>query len=158
MRCVASAKNALTRGLEWRIWLKNKILAAVMVVLFVLSAFYGGTKVGAAQNTPGSAYDPLITQSYLEERLAQTDAAGFVRVSVAKNKILTLEEGGQLLILTGTANAIGSNGIVDMTEGVLLAKDLSVIKYHLCLAPANGSGIKATTACTVFVTGSYTVK
>ena len=36
--------------------------------------------------------------------------------------------------------------------------DLSVIKYHLCLAPANGSGIKATTACTVFVTGSYTVK
>ena len=123
-----------------------------------MSAFYGGTKVGAAQNTPGSAYDPLITQSYLEERLAQTDAAGFVRVSVAKNKILTLEAGGQLLILSGMANAVGGSGLIDMTEGILLEKDLSVMKYHLCMAPNEGSGIKATTACTVFVTGSYTVK
>ena len=144
--------------LEWRIYLKNKIFVVGMAVLLVLSAFYGGTKVGAAQNTPGSAYDPLITQSYLEERLAQTDAVGFVKVNVAKNKILTLEAGGQLLILSGTANAVGSSGLVDMTEGVLLAKDLSVMKYHLCMAPAAGSGIKAATACTVFVTGGYTVK
>lgn len=131
---------------------------AVMAVILILSAFYGGTKVGAAQNTPGSAYDPLITQSYLEERLAQTDAAGFVRVSVAKNKILTLESGAQLLILSGTANAVGGSGLIDMTEGVLLEKDLSVMKYHLCMAPSAGSGIKAATACTVFVTGAYTVK
>lgn len=138
--------------------LKNKIVGAVMAVILVMSAFYGGKKVGAAQNTPGSAYDPLITQSYLEERLAQTDAAGFVRVSVAKNKILTLEAGGQLLILSGMANAVGGSGLIDMTEGVLLEKDLSVMKYHLCMAPNAGSGIKATTACTVFVTGAYTVK
>ena len=129
-----------------------------MAILIVMSAFYGGKKVGAAQNTPGSAYDPLITQSYLEERLAQTDAAGFVRVSVEKNKTLTLEAGGQLLVLSGTANAIGGSGLIDMTEGVLLEKDLSVMKYHLCIAPNAGSGIKATTACTVFVTGGYTVK
>ena len=129
-----------------------------MAVLLVVSAFYGGTKVGAAQNTPGSAYDPLITQSYLEKRLAQMDFVGFVRVSVAKNKILTLEESGQLLILSGTANAVGDSGLVDMSEGILLTEDLSVMKYHLCMAPAAGSGIKATTACTVFVTGGYTVK
>lgn len=129
-----------------------------MAVLLVVSAFYGGTKVGAAQNTPGSAYDPLITQSYLEKRLAQMDSVGFVRVSVAKNKILTLEESGQLLILSGTANAVGDSGLVDMSEGILLTEDLSVMKYHLCMAPVAGSGIKATTACTVFVTGGYTVK
>ena len=129
-----------------------------MLMILVLSAFYGGTKVGAAQNTPGSAYDPLITQSYLEQRLAQTETASFVKVDLAKNKILTLEIGGQIVVLTGTANTIGSNGLVDTTEGVLLAKDLSVMKYHLCFAPADGSGIKATTACTVFVTGDYTIK
>ena len=129
-----------------------------MAIILVMSALYGGKKVGAAQNTPGSAYDPLITQSYLEQRLAQTEAAGFVKVDLAKNKILTLEVGSQIVVLTGTANAVGSNGLVDMTEGVLLAKDLSVMKYHLCVAPSAGSGIKATTACTVFVTGSYTVK
>ena len=139
-------------------YLRKKIVGAVMAVILVMSAFYGGTKVGAAQNTPGSAYDPLITQSYLEERLAQTEATGFVRVSIAKNKTLTLEAGGQLLILSGTANAVGGSGLVDITEGILLEKDLSVMKYHLCMAPNAGSGIKASTACTVFVTGSYTVK
>ena len=138
--------------------MKNKIIKVVMAMILVMSAFYGGTKVGAAQNTPGSVYDPLITQSYLEERLAQTDAAGFVRVSVAKNKILTLEAGGQILILSGTANVVGGSGLIDMTEGVLLEKDLSVMKYHLCIAPNAESGMKATTACTVFVTGSYTLK
>ena len=121
--------------------MKNKIFAAGMAVLLVVSAFYGGTKVDAAQNTPGSAYDPLITQSYLEKRLAQMDFVGFVRVNVAKNKILTLEESGQLLILSGTANAVGDSGLVDMSEGILLTEDLSVMKYHLCMAPVAGSGI-----------------
>ena len=144
--------------LEWRMKLKKRIFAAGMAVFLVMAVFYGGTKVGAAQNTPGSVYDPLITQSYLEERLAQTEAAGFVKVSVAKNKTLTLEAGAQVLLLTGTATVVGNSGLVDMTEGVLLEKDLSVMKYHLCLAPAAGSGMKATTACTVYVTGSYTVK
>ena len=138
--------------------MKKRIFAAGMAVFLVMAVFYGGTKVGAAQNTPGSVYDPLITQSYLEERLAQTEAAGFVKVSVAKNKTLTLEAGAQVLLLTGTATVVGNSGLVDMTEGVLLEKDLSVMKYHLCLAPAAGSGMKATTACTVYVTGSYTVK
>lgn len=137
--------------------MKKKLLAAGMAVGLLIAAFYGGTRVGAAQNVPGSAYDPLITQSYLEERLSETESIGFRKVSLAKNKTLLLEAGGQVLVLTGTASSVGSGGIVDMTEGVLLEKGLSVMKYHLCMAPETGSGIKATTACTVYVTGSYNV-
>ena len=138
---------------------KKKIRSIISIVLLIILTFYGGTKVGAAQNTPGSVYDPLITQSYLEQRLKELEIerTGFQKVTLAKNKILSLEAGSQIIVLTGTASAYGKKGLVDITEGIALEKELSVMKYHLCLAPETGSGLQVTTSCTVYVTGNYTI-
>lgn len=137
---------------------KKRILITAAAAVLLLAAFQGGKRVGAAQNTPGSLYDPLITQSYLEGRLAQAANAGFTKVTLEKNKVLSLETGGQLVLYAGTAYASGTEGLVDMTAGNQIKKDISVMKFHLCMAPVNGSGIKATTSCTVYVTGEYTVR
>lgn len=130
---------------------KKKWLRSAAALLAGLLLFGSGMKVGAATSEPGSAGDPLITQSYLELRLSQLNI-GYECITLNKGATLELLQGAQVVLYTGSAKVSGS--LIDMTGGVLAASGTVAERYHTYLAPADGSGLTATAACVVFVSGS----
>lgn len=128
---------------KWKKRLQTAVLLAAGAVLFG-----SGMKTGAATAAePGSVGDPLITQSYLEQRLS----AGSVYecVTLAKGSTLELSQGAQLILYTGSAKIKGS--LIDTTAGTLTSAGTGAERYHTYLAPADGSGLTAQAACVIFV-------
>lgn len=130
---------------------KKKRLQLAAALLAGVVLFGSGMKVGAATAEPGSVGDPLITQSYLELRLSQF-SEGYECITLSKGATLELPQGAQVVLYTGSAKVKGS--LIDMTAGVLASSGTAAERYHIYLAPADGSGLTATTACVVFVSGS----
>ena len=112
--------------------------------------FCSGMTVGAATNEPGSAGDPLITRSYLEQQLSQT-GGGYECVTLKKGETLSLMQGAQVILYTGTASVKGS--LIDTTDGNLASAGSAVQKYHAYLAPADESGFTAEGTCVIFLSG-----
>ena len=110
--------------------------------------FCSGMTVGAATGEPGSAGDPLITKSYLEEKL---DGVGYVCITVAKGEKVFLEQGSQVILYTGSASINGT--LIDITMGNLASNETQAEKYHNYLAPADGSGFTAQSSCVIFLSG-----
>ena len=76
--------------------------------------FCSGMTVGAATAEPGSAGDPLITRSYLEAQLENV-TGGYECITLKKGETLSLVQGGQMILYTGSASVTGS--LIDITEG-----------------------------------------
>lgn len=112
--------------------------------------FCSGMTVGAATNEPGSAGDPLITRSYLEQQLALT-GSGYECITLKKGETLFLSQGAQVILYTGTAEVEGS--LIDTTQGSLASAGAKVQKYHSYLAPADESGFTAEGTCVIFLSG-----
>lgn len=112
--------------------------------------FCSGMTVGAATNEPGSAGDPLITRSYLEQQLALT-GSGYECITLKKGETLFLSQGAQVILYTGTAEVEGS--LIDTTQGSLASAGAKVQKYHSYLAPADESGFTAEETCVIFLSG-----
>lgn len=141
----------------------NRKKCGTMLVLILaftivgLLCYRAGRVDGAANGVPGSVSDPLITKSYLDERLSELDGTGggFVRVTLARGETLTLYSGSELMLYSGSAAVSGAEGLVSLTTGELFKKGNSVLRYNLYLAPSDGSGISADASATVYVRGSY---
>lgn len=129
---------------------RNRLWMLGAAVLVGAVAFCSGMKVGAATNEPGSAGDPLITRSYLEAQL-ETVSGGFRCITLTKGETLSLSQGAQVILYTGSASVTGS--LIDTTEGSLSAAGTKAVKYHAYLAPADGSGFTADTTCVIFLSG-----
>lgn len=112
--------------------------------------FCSGMTVGAATNEPGSAGDPLITRSYLEQQL-EGIGTGFECITLKKGETLTLAQGAQVILYTGNATVVGS--FIDTTAGSLASAGTKVQKYHSYLAPADESGFTADATCVIFLSG-----
>ena len=112
--------------------------------------FCSGVTVGAATNEPGSAGDPLITRSYLEQQL-QGAGGGYECITLKKGETLSVVQGAQIVLYTGTAAVEGS--LIDTTEGRLTSQGSKVQKYHSYLAPADESGFTAEGTCVIFLSG-----
>lgn len=112
--------------------------------------FCSGMTVGAATNEPGSAGDPLITRSYLEQQLSAA-GGGYECITLKKGETLSVEQGAQLILYTGTASIEGS--LIDTTGGNLASAGTKVQKYHSYLAPADESGFTAEGTCVIFLSG-----
>lgn len=134
----------------------KKILLGIGIPLVLLGAFFAGHSAGAASKTPGTTGDPLVTLSYLEERLSESGGA-FVQVQLSKGQTLTGQPGTRIVVLGGSVTAAGG-GVVDLTEGSLTEKDTSMFLYHNYIVPENGAGCEALSACNLLVSGDYTVK
>ncbi|MDE7326013.1 MAG: hypothetical protein K2N63_07045, partial [Lachnospiraceae bacterium] len=106
---------------------------------------------------PGSAGDPLITKSYLEERLAQVSGgtAAFVKVTLLRGEGIVLYSGSELMLYSGSAAVTGADGLVNLTTGELFKRGNSTVRYNLYLAPADGCGIEADGNVTAYVRGNY---
>lgn len=144
--------------------MKNKnlgrIFAFAIVLAFVASLCYRAGRADGASGggVPGSAGDPLITRSYLEERLSQIqkgEAASFQKVTLTKGEELLLYAGSEMMLYGGSAAVRGADGLVNLTTGELFKKGNSTVRYHLYFAPADGSGIKADGNVTAYVRGNY---
>ena len=125
-----------------QLWLTGAAILAGTVL------FCSGMTVGAATGEPGSAGDPLITKSYLEEKL---DGVGYVCITVAKGEKVFLEQGSQVILYTGSASINGT--LIDITMGNLASNETQAEKYHNYLAPADGSGFTAQSSCVIFLSG-----
>ncbi|WP_244863454.1 hypothetical protein [Paenibacillus cisolokensis] len=162
-------------------------LAAAIVILG--TGLWIGTKwpssadVGGGAAVPGSVDDPVVTKSYVDQRLAALggqsgggtggggttepsngQGAAFQVVVVKKGKTLIAHEGAQAVVRSGKAVAYSpdKNGIADVTDGVDLTNGKAVPENHLILFPRGGRGV--TTApgfngnLTVIISGGYDLK
>lgn len=127
-----------------RLWMTGAAVLAGTVL------FCSGMTVGAATNEPGSAGDPLITRSYLEQQL-KTVGGGYECITLKKGETLLLSQGAQVILYTGTAAVKGS--LIDTTEGNLISSGTKAQKYHSYLAPADESGFTAEGTCVIFLSG-----
>ncbi|MBQ7864523.1 MAG: hypothetical protein IJ353_08675 [Lachnospiraceae bacterium] len=129
---------------------KTKFLFVGAAVLVGTLLFCSGMQVGAATNEPGSAGDPLITLSYLEQRLEQSSSS-YECITLKKGEHLSLIQGSQIILYTGTASVL--ENLIDTTAGALVTGGKKAEKYHAYLAPADGSGFTAETTCVIFLSG-----
>lgn len=134
----------------------KKIVIGVLGVLLLAGAFCTGHYAGAASKTPGSTGDPLITLSYLEGRL-EAQTGGYKKVRLNKGETLLGGEGTGIVVLGGSVIATGG-GLIDLTGGTLTEEDTSMFLYHNYVAAEENVGCEALAACTLLVTGEYTIE
>lgn len=114
-----------------------------------------------------------VKDSYVKEVEAKlngsggTSSGGQTASGSASYQVVTLSAGQTLtggaacefLLRTGTATCVSdsSPGLVDMTDGTTLASGGALKANHLYLGTIEGRGVKASTAVTIMVRGSYTI-
>lgn len=165
--------------------MKNKKLVTILAFVLVAVVFAG---IGAyAATTLGTQNDPLVTLSYLNERLypelvskisdeadkaaaevaqALENAAGggaesYAVVTLSQGQRLVGGVGCEILLRIGSAtvSASDSPGLVDVTSASSLNDGSSLTANHLYMVTIEGNGIKAAAATVkVLVRGSYTIQ
>lgn len=137
---------------------------------------------GLAYSEPGTAEDPLISLSYLEEKLDEIKDyidskiketstspgtgtsidAGLVVVELFNGQLLIGEAGSEIILRSGSATAVTSplGGLSDVTSGVDIGEGKSIPPNHLLIIPrSDGRGIFVTKNSTfVMVRGGYTIR
>lgn len=157
------------RGLK-----KVHILFILAVAVFSLALVSAVQAVTAAE--PGSDEDPIVTQSYVDGKIAElTDRvevlskqledasknSKFEAVQVKAGKQLVAGASTEIVLRSGKANAVASanGGVSDLISGVDLATGKAITLNHLLLIPRDdGRGFKAVTDVWILIKGEYTVK
>lgn len=90
---------------------------------------------------------------------APAAAATFEVVSLSKGQTLQLGLGAEVLLRAGSATCVAAStpGLVDSTDGSVLAGGAALVKNHLYLATVTDRGVKATADVKIMVRGTYTV-
>ena len=139
----------------------RKLAVGLIAIGLGVVAFRAGMVAGAANQTPGSSGDPLITQSYLELRFSQLEKSQqsyYQKVSVTKGKSIQIAEGGEFIIYSGNATVLGDKGVINLTQGKLVKKGSKSDQYQHYISTSAESGVTATSSCIIYVKGNYTLK
>ncbi len=126
---------------------------------------------------PGSADDPLISQSYITSTVmpelkeyvkdeikkqvssgVSVSAEHFEVISLSAGEKIICENGTELILRMGNATIIATDkgGLADTTSGVDLPNGVSMPSNHLLIVPVNdGRGIVALNDVLVMVKGDY---
>jgi len=117
---------------------------------------------------PGSANDPVVTKSYVDEQIKNLGGGGgggqsssIAVVTLNKGQVLVANNGSEFILRVGQANAMSKdgNGIPDVTLGKDIANGTAISKNSLLIFPAAGRGITAVSEkIVVMVRGGYTVQ
>lgn len=133
---------------------------------------------------PGTITDPLVTLSYVEEKIEEvkdyideklskvnssvdnsSESNKWVVVEVPTGKSLIAKDGTEIILRSGNARAIAvvvngiMNGLTNVTEGRDLAMEETITANHLLIVPRDdGRGIRALSHCFVLVKGDYEIK
>lgn len=142
--------------------------AAVLLVLLAAAGGYAAF-AGAGGGEPGSAADPLVTRSYVEEYVAgyvqkalqNVQGQGWqVKVVPAGSSFLGAA-GTEFILRSGRAVAVDptGNGIPDVTAGTSLPAGQPVAANHLYIVPRDdGRGFLAQSEVVVMYRGRELVK
>lgn len=164
-------------------FIKNKKIIHIALLTIMTLAVVGGTVSSAAGAEPGTSGDPVVSQSYVDAKVAdlnnqisalkqqisqgtsgtsgQPQAAKFQVIGpVAPGKKIITGESTEIVLRSGTATAIGSQygGVADLITGTDLQTGSNVPVNHLLLVPRDdGRGIAITSEAWVLIRGSYTI-
>lgn len=134
------------------------IVGAFVLVLGLLAGSAGHLGIGlAAPETvlPGSEQDPLVTRTYVEEKLA------LKVVELPAGRRLIAGAGTELIVRAGSAVVVDSQsgGLSDVTDGVDLRKGAKAPNNHLLIVPRDdGRGLLAENAVILLVRGDYRIE
>lgn len=157
----------------------SNTLNIVLVGIIIIMA--GSTTAsGASYSDAGSSTDPLVTLSYVEERIESLnssldarlkalesnsgsggEAVSYKVVKVNEGQIISLEANAQFVLRTGMATAIAGQGggLSDLTTGINLSTGDSVALNHLLLIPqSDGRGVEMNSNGYVMISGGYSIK
>lgn len=161
---------------------KRKITVITLICLALFSII-----VLANSSMPGSEGDPVVTVSYVENKLneikgyldqrlnslnldknsdgdtviSDNQGTAFKVIDLNKDEKLIGTEGTEIILRSGTAVAIdnGVDGLSDLTLGKDLKGGEGIFKNHLLIVPrSDGRGILATSQLWVMVKGDYQIK
>lgn len=146
----------------------NKVVFIISLVILLLA---GSIAVAAASGTPGSQDDPVVTKSYVDQKIAELKNGGssgstgsgavFKVVEVDAGKKVLGGEGTELILRGGEATALdnGKDGISDLTAGVDLKEGTVITRNHHLLVPmSDGRGIAVKAKAWVMIKGDYTIQ
>lgn len=140
---------------------KSKYVAIGLGVLLIGSIAY------ARSTEPGTINDPLVTKSYVDQKIAEIENNSgnqnntYEVVFVPAGKVILGKQGTEIILRSGVAKAIDSvgGGLQDMTDGVDVIVGETIKKYHLMIIPReDGRGMIAETDCTLMVRGGYEIQ
>ena len=96
----------------------------------------------------------------VEDKLAASGGASYQVVNLSAGQTITGGAACEFLLRSGTATCVSdtSPGLVDMTAGTTLAGGGALTANHLYLATIEGRGVKASTAVTLLVRGTYSIQ
>ncbi len=142
----------------------QKRLISILAIVAIAAVAFG---LGAYAATGyGSQSDPLVSLSYLTEKLTPevldqvTEELEFHVVTLSKGQRLTGQVGCEILLRIGSAtcSASDSPGLVDSSAATELQNGGALAVNHLYLVTIQGHGITATTGNTkVLVKGEYSI-
>lgn len=129
------------------------------------------TTLYALDNGPGTSNDPLVTKSYVDNKIAQltgqdskeqeNSLGTYQVVTIEQGKAILGKQGTEIIVRGGEAVIIGSEagGLQDMTDGVDIEEGTSAPRYHLLIVPKeDGRGLIATKPLIVMVRGGYSIQ
>jgi len=171
--------------------MKKKIMIKIKI-LSVFLVLTSGITVGAiinipangASTTPGTADDPVVTKSYVDQQIQKALGGGGTttptnpttpsqpsqgsdevkNVALKPGKILIADAGAEFIVRSGNAVIYteDSNGVADLTDGKDLLNGQAAPKNHLLSFPREGRGIQVKegqkNGLIVMVRGGYTIK
>ncbi|QYR22094.1 hypothetical protein KZ483_03460 [Paenibacillus sp. sptzw28] len=159
-----------------------KLSAAVVVIgagLWASFQWHSLAEGEVSTATPGSVDDPVVTKSYVDQKIAalngnpdntgstdnnNTGKTAINIVDVPPGQTLIAKDGAQAVVRAGRAVAYSadSNGIADVTDGTDIQNGSRVPNNHLILFPRGGRGLMPEAGqkngLTVMVMGAYEVK
>lgn len=135
-----------------------------------IGAVYSNTATGAS-TTPGTADDPVVTKSYVDQQIQKALNGGggtttptkpttptnpttpsqpsqgtdeVKNVALKPGKILIADAGAEFIVRSGNAVIYteDSNGVADLTDGKDLLNGQAAPKNHLLSFPREGRGIQ----------------
>lgn len=134
---------------------RHLCIGALVLTLALFIGWLGKGLAAADTPLPGSEQDPLVTRSYIEERLRLNV------VELNAGRRLIAGAGTELILRSGNATVVDSEsgGLSDVTDGVDLRKGAQVPRNHLLIAPRDdGRGFKAENQVIVLVRGDYRIE
>ena len=163
--------------------MKNRWALRLTALMLVSCLAMSGVSLAVE---PGSASDPLVTLSYLndiflgqimtkvDQKIAARNSqllqqsggtsgvsgAEFTVVTLSAGQVLTGDIGCEVMLRVGTASCVSpsSPGLIDETTAGTLNNGGALSANHLYMMTIEGRGVKASSGTTkLLVRGSYTV-
>ena len=163
--------------------MKNKWALRLAALMLISCLAMSGVSLAVE---PGSASDPLVTLSYLNETFlgqimtqvdqkiaarnsqllqqsggtGSTSSAEFTVVTLSSGQTLTGDIGCEVMLRIGSASCVSPSnpGLIDETTAAALNNGGALAVNHLYMMTIEGRGVKAGAATTkLLVRGSYTI-